>query len=217
LKESENGKGVNTIRDVTDDPLFVTRIGALLDFYSDRAVAHASFFVASIFGLVTLLTIIQQLNMHLTWVSIPLSWYSILLFFAFSYLGYYTLGRFGFYADMSQKLNEYGLKLEEVFSGIPYRQIMLREYMDKQEEVQNNYLILRKIIASKQGRYILPLMYWILIIYLGSIVYSKFWHSWIEWMEWFGFLAIFVFIFVISPQLYSRMPKAAKKEKEKKE
>lgn len=217
MKESENGKGVNTIRDVTDDPLFVTRIGALLDFYSDRAVAHASFFVASIFGLVTLLTIIQQLNMHLTWVSIPLSWYSILLFFAFSYLGYYTLGRFGFYADMSQKLNEYGLKLEEVFSGIPYRQIMLREYMDKQEEVQNNYLILRKIIASKQGRYILPLMYWILIIYLGSIVYSKFWHSWIEWMEWFGFLAIFVFIFVISPQLYSRMPKAAKKEKEKKE
>ena len=214
----ENGKGENIIRDIRDDPLSATRISALLDFYSDRAVAHASFFVASIFGLVTLLSIIQQLNMHLTWFSIPLSWCSIPLFFAFSYVGYYTLGRFSFYADISQKLSEYGLKSEVSLQGVPYEQEKtLKDYVHEQEDSQEKLFILRRIIAIKQGRYILAILYWFLIAYLGSIVYSKFWHSWLEWMKWFGFLVIFVIIFVISPQLYFRMSKAVKKEKEKKE
>jgi len=212
----ENGRGENIIRDIRDDTLSATRISALLDFYSDRAVAHASFFVASIFGLVTLLSIIQQLNMHLTWFSIPLAWCSIPLFFAFSYVGYYTLGRFTFYADISDKLGEHGLKSVETLKGVPCKsknkpKETLKDYIDEQEDLQKKLFILRRIIASKRGGYILALLYWILIVCLGSVVYSKFWHSWIEGLGLFGFLGIMVIVFVLSPWLYYRKSKENKK------
>jgi hypothetical protein len=208
LKESENGKGENMIRDIRDDPLSATRISALLDFYSDRAVAHASFFVASIFGLVTLLSIVQQLNMHLTWFSIPLSWYSTPLFFAFSYVGYYTLGRFRFFADISDKLSEHGLKSEETLQGVPFEPTKtLKKYIHNQEELQKKVLILKTIITNRWGKYILPLLYWGIVCFLGSIVYSKFWNSWIDWTKWFGILAILVVISVIIPLLCYRKSK----------
>lgn len=40
----------------------LTARSAILDFYSDRATSFASFFVASIFGLVTMLAIVQGIN-----------------------------------------------------------------------------------------------------------------------------------------------------------
>lgn len=210
-----------------DAELLATRIGGLLDFYSDRAVAHASFFVASIFGLITLLSIIGQLDTGLKWFSIPLFWWSIPLFFAFSYVGYYTLGRFsyyadisqrlsaGYYADISRKLGEYGLRPEETLQGVPYKpknkpKKTLKDYIDKQEELQKNLFILKKIIAKGRGKSYLALLYWVLILYLGSIVYSTFWHSGIEWFGWFGFLGIMIIFFVFIPWLCYRKSKENK-------
>lgn len=192
-KEKENGKGEKIVRDTE---LLATRIGALLDFYSDRAVAHASFFVASIFGIVTILAIIQQLGDILSvWISIP-------LFYAFSYMGYYTLTRFGYYADISQRLSEHGLKsveiLEEVHLG--NGQTTLGQYIDNLTSRHEALLFPRKVIkkCGKWSKYILAASYWIIIFYLGSMVYSKFWH-WIGWNEWFGFFGIIVIVFVLSP------------------
>ena len=121
----------------TDDSLLASRIGALLDFYSDRAVAHASFFVASIFGLVTMSAIVLQLEDKLfAWISIP-------LFFAFSYLGYFTLVRFGFYADISERLTV-GLKRDETLGEtlvFEEEEKTLREYMNKQTRSQETLFI----------------------------------------------------------------------------
>lgn len=190
-KEKENRKDEKIDRD-TELP--TASIGALLDFYSDRAVAHASFFVASIFGLITLLAVIAQLNNNLKWFSIPLSWWSIPLFLVFSYVGYYTLARFGFHADIAQKFSEL----------VPFNEATLESYIKKQEELQKKLLILKKIITIKRGKDYLALLYWGLIGFLGSIVYSKFGYSQTEWIEWFGFFAIFVTVFVIIPWLYYR-------------
>ena len=208
VQESENEhKPTVSVAHFLDNELVVTRIGALLDFYSDKAVAHASFFVASIFGLVTLWSIVQQLNMHLTWFSIP-------LFFAFSYVGYYTLGRFTFYADISQKLGEHGLKYEETLQGVPYKpknkpKTTLKDYIDKQEDLQKNLFILKKIIAKGRGKYYLALLYWVLIGFLGSIVYSRFLCSFIGWFVTFSM----VIVSVIIPGLYYyKMSRKARKE-----
>ncbi len=73
----------------------ISSLSAILDFYSDRAIAHASFFLASFFGLFTVLQI--QQNPTLGWAI--LYW---ILFLA----GLYTLNRFGYYASFAQKLME---------------------------------------------------------------------------------------------------------------
>jgi len=177
--------------------LFASRVSALLDFYSDRAVAHASFFVASIFGLVTLLTVIQQLDIYLKWFSVPLFWWSIPIFFVFSYTGYYTLIRFNFYASIAGEL------AREISSIVPFRHTMLGNYVQEQEkQQQRKILILRKIIAGGWGIHILGFLYWILIGLRGFVVYSRFLHSGIEWLRWFALLGgMLVFPIVILPVL----------------
>lgn len=60
-----------------------TALTSLLDFYSDRAVAHASFLIACIFGLFTILSLVDTIF----W------WVSLLLLF----MTYYGLWAFGLY------------------------------------------------------------------------------------------------------------------------
>ena len=71
-----------------------SRLAALLDFYSDRAVAHASFFVASVFGTFSLLFLVKNWY-SLVLVAMP---YSILVLF-----GIYSLLNFGKYASLAEK------------------------------------------------------------------------------------------------------------------
>jgi hypothetical protein len=73
-----------------DDSLFTSRVAALLDFYSDRATAHASLFVASIFGLVTVLAIVQAFILVNPPIERWIVWASEYLFFIFTYVGYFT-------------------------------------------------------------------------------------------------------------------------------
>ena len=80
----------------------------LLDFYSDRAVAQASFLLAAMFGLVTLLAIVQEMIRQTLMVpSQRLSWLiyvSLFPFWVLAYLGYHTLRRFGSYATAASDL-----------------------------------------------------------------------------------------------------------------
>jgi hypothetical protein len=78
--------------------LHIARLAAFLDFYSDRATAHASLFVASVFGLLTVLSLVQGLNRSVVWLS-------IFVYFALSYAGYFTLVRFGFFAAIAHRIS----------------------------------------------------------------------------------------------------------------
>ncbi len=92
----------------------VNELLGLLDFYSSRAVAHASFFIASIFGLVAFS------SMTSTAFSISLKFYfpAFLLFFGLAYLGYHALTRFRFYAAIAQHITYFGLKNDDVLKSI---------------------------------------------------------------------------------------------------
>ena len=94
-------------------------LSPLLDFYSDRAVAHASFLVACIFGLVSLLSLLKGANLTLKiGYSIP---YLILLGG-----GYYSLLNFGHFANEAENIkrtieDNKKLLLNEIKEGTPKR------------------------------------------------------------------------------------------------
>ncbi len=75
-----------------------TALASLLDFYSDRAVAHASFLIAIIFGLFTILSL----------VNIKFRWESLLLLFTTYWglwgFGLYCLYNFRYYALFSEQV-----------------------------------------------------------------------------------------------------------------
>lgn len=79
--------------------LYIGRLTASLDFYSDRATAHASLFVASIFGLFALLSLIQQALEE--WVILL----SVFVYFRLAYAGYITLTRFSYLAGVAHRFD----------------------------------------------------------------------------------------------------------------
>ena len=83
-------------------------LSALLDYYGDRTVSFASLFVASIFGLVTVLTIApaQHTRNYLVFIH-------FLIFLMFAVAGYYTFQRFGFYANIAVNIEACGLRNEK--------------------------------------------------------------------------------------------------------
>jgi hypothetical protein len=142
----------------TNDSL--SRISALIDFYSDRAVAHASFLIASIFGLVSFLSL-----------ETTPDWASIFFFLGFSYVGYFTLIRFGYYADISQKLTE--LFLKDLWNKKITDQDTLGEYLRKSGQFQQSLLYPKKFIYHFRSKnsLILFLAYWLSILLLGVVNY----------------------------------------------
>jgi len=69
---------------------------ALLDFHSDRAVAHASFFVASIFGLFAVLSIAENSPENRTLWTLP--------YWALFLIGFYSFANFSLYAVFAHKI-----------------------------------------------------------------------------------------------------------------
>lgn len=179
-----------------DDSTFISRAGALLDFFSDRAVAHASFLVASVFGLLTMSTIIQELG--ILWV-----WASVFLFFAFSYIGYFTLVRFGCFADISEKLaSGRGLNMKSTLQRVEIEhkgnKTDLWAYLTRRYALQKKILVLKWL--GVKG---LLIVYWIVIYYLGIIVYSRLWKSsMLEFLIWFVVMTFLLCVFVIVPLFY---------------
>lgn len=77
-------------------PEKLTAKEALLDFYSDRAVAHASFFLASLFGLFTVLAITQNAQVN--------KWLWLIPYFLLFSLGVYTYSNFCYYAVLADSI-----------------------------------------------------------------------------------------------------------------
>jgi len=78
------------------------------DFFSKRAVAHASFFVASMFGLFTILSFMERdvnrISLAWNW-NLRLSLLSATYWFIWLF-GFYSLGNFGYYATLAQHAEE---------------------------------------------------------------------------------------------------------------
>jgi hypothetical protein len=77
---------------------------ALLDFYSDRAVAFGGFFLASVFGILTMLAIVQGIkcsDSNLTIVFVSLSFVPYLIF---ALIGYISLRQFVSYARIANQI-----------------------------------------------------------------------------------------------------------------
>jgi hypothetical protein len=85
---------------------------ALLDFYGNRAVSFASLFIASIFGLVTMVALFQAIGASGFSSGEPIRWslnfmallVSGLAYVAFSYAAYYTFSMFSNYASVADVL-----------------------------------------------------------------------------------------------------------------
>ena len=138
-------------------------------------MAHASFFVASVFGIVTFSAIIQQLNEKN---ATPI-WMSMVLFLGLAYTGYFTLARFNYYADLAEKLATEGLKQRDIMKKIKMTSKPniknLDEYFKEKTRKEGDYLLLKKLLYS--GRWsdlALGVGYWAGIFFLGFIVYERF-------------------------------------------
>lgn len=158
----------------------VTRVAALLDFYSNRAVAHASFFIASIFGLLTFLAIVSGFKEIRDYPYVL----SIFLFSVFTYMGYFTLIRFNYYASLADYLTHFGLKRCEVLNECGYSE----EAFNRGRENQEWILLPKKLLmllGRKAGLIAYP-AYWIVVLLCGTVAYSRFWNSdWCSLYNWF--------------------------------
>ena len=163
----------------------LTARSAILDFYSDRATSFASFFVASIFGLVTMLAIVQWIDRGLAY-NIPgyyglLIGISIVIYVLFAKAGHYVFTRFVHYANIADKLVfepfERGsetirrslldiAELEKLeFCTKTEGQTNLREYLRKRTDRQE------KRIEKKVLKTTFDFMYLILVVLLGTLVF----------------------------------------------
>jgi len=77
----------------------ISELSALLEFYSNRATAHASYFVAFVFGLFTIFGLAQNVaNIYEQRITLLiLSWVVWLS-------GYYCLLNFGFYSFLAERI-----------------------------------------------------------------------------------------------------------------
>jgi hypothetical protein len=211
-------KTENELEKNVNEELQATRLVAFLDFYSDRATAHASLFVASLFGLFTQLTIVQSMSSHpdlFVWLSIP-------VFFGLTYAGYFTLVRFGFYSNIAQRITE-GLKehstFRKVIVHVKGKDTDLCTYLLTSSRSQRKILFPKEIISrlGAGGLALLGISYWGITLFFGTIVYSKILQYWGHWMFWIMILVVLVLFFVIlpftKPLWYSIFYKTADKQK----
>ena len=78
----------------------VEALVGLLDFYSDRAEAQASFLVASVFGLFALLSMVQNIT-NMTLVIL-----SVIPYVMLALIGFRCFQRFGAYASTADKIKQ---------------------------------------------------------------------------------------------------------------
>jgi hypothetical protein len=137
---------------------------ALLDFYGDRAVTFASLFLASIFGIVTTLAVVQNIPRVATCshLQITLVLLSNAVFVPFAYAGYHSFRKFAMYADFAQKIEEWMEKLalpDEIKVGEAGPNLSKKDVLEKSNKL--------KLLGSNY----FSVFYLLLIILLWAIVY----------------------------------------------
>ena len=100
------------------------KISVMADFYSDRAVAHASFFLASFFGLFSILALAQSNQDSLKWIWAIPYW---LLFLG----SLYTFTNFSLYATYAEGIIQQASMYD------------VKEVRDAIERTQKTHLILK--------------------------------------------------------------------------
>jgi hypothetical protein len=205
MPENEPEPEIKSKRNNNNVGLKTARLAAFLDFYSDRATAHASLFVASLFGIFTLLAIVQNLSGFGVWAS-------IIIYFALIYAGYFTLVRFGFYADISQRITE-GLEQRSTFKNVKWENKVEKEkenlfkYLTKANAIQQKILFPKEIIRrlGRSGLYLMAFFYWGITSFFGLIVYSKHLTVWTDWIIWISVFVVLVLMIVVLPSKYPSM------------
>lgn len=113
-------------------------LAPLLDFYSDRAEAQASFVVASIFGTFGLLAVVPHIS------SLILEILSIIPYITFWLLGYHCLKRFGYYAGMAETVRWYiverHIEYDKVFVDMTLEGKKTRvSFLERHAELSDKY------------------------------------------------------------------------------
>ena len=110
----------------------VGALTGLLDFYSDKANAQASFLVADIFGLFTLLAIVEVMDNH------TLQFFSIVTYAVLLMVGYHCLVRYGYWTQLADaiqfRVDDYALSTvlpTWVWEKGRWKPITLGEYIEK--------------------------------------------------------------------------------------
>jgi hypothetical protein len=184
----------------TEEENQLTRVSALLEFFSGRAVAHSGFLIASVFGIVTFSAIVTQIKESMPPITY---WISVLLFFAFAYIGYFTLVRFGYYAEIAHAISEYGLSRESTLKQIPTKKEKVETMQDiyaYKTDMQKRLLpIKRNLLGSRMTKVVYYIVYWGAILLLGVLVYSLHWKCFADGVAWISFYSEFIFITTIIP------------------
>jgi len=156
-----------TYLEMTDVEL--TAIAGNLAFFSDRAVAFASFLVASIFGVFTLLSLIER-NF----------WFLYLIpYIPLTLVGDHCLKRFKYYAAISDKIREvisryskfHKIKISERTKSGKIREIIMKDYIEG--ETTRSYKDIQKKILSEHWS-LVRVGYFIFVIGIYAIaVFTK--------------------------------------------
>jgi hypothetical protein len=137
-------------------------MAGLLDYYNSRSTSFASLVVGSIFGLVTLLAVIQSTfkGVIITVNNAPLLAISIALFFIFSFASLYTVECYFHYATVADKIKTVGIQ-ERFFTQLnqltvpvinPYEfeQISLKDKISRKVKTTSNSIIGLKAPKKKK-------------------------------------------------------------------
>jgi len=145
----------------------LTARSALLDFYADRATSFASLFVASIFGVVALLAVIQAVQYTRMLDCVILIPVSLVSYGAFAYAGHYTFHRFTFYGNIAHLLEQYGLRKNAELEKVEFEKkgvkLNLDNYLEETARRENESFFRKQIVFRW--------LYWGLIAFLGALVY----------------------------------------------
>jgi hypothetical protein len=141
------------------DGEFDRQLSVVEDFYSTRAVAHASFFVASIFGLFAILAFMERFTM----VS------KILVSFAYWAVwsgGLYSFMRFSFYSGRAQAAQRRTTKdAEKLWDVVPENPKGQQTIPSIFEKVRSSRFVKRHDLA----------MFVIAYAFIGCLVFVAFW------------------------------------------
>ena len=151
--------------------------GALLEFYSGRCVAFGGFFIAAIFGILTVLTLVQGIFVGTAYVEVPLIVLSLIVYGIFGYVGLFVLKGFSHYvniADMLEggrtipgDLRDYAALNEMKFKDKDGKETNVTEEMNRKYGERKNSV--GKVILSDSKK--LKGAYIILLVLLGIIAY----------------------------------------------
>lgn len=141
---------------------------ALLDFYSDRAVSFSGVFLASLFGLLTMLSLVQGIKGSNSESTIFFVVLSLAPFSIFAIIGYVALRKFIYYADIADKI-EGGTGLDETLRHYAKLDELFPQTGGKIESPKEWFSKILRFIAS--NKICFQLSYLILIVLLVAVVY----------------------------------------------